>query len=100
MSLHLEFEPHSWYMGFAIKRTRTSTKVVGIRNHWNAYIDNGMTGYIDELEANTLSKLKQEIRGYFNRQAIKDLYNRWRIGEYTDAEYNDKLSKLQESSAS
>jgi hypothetical protein len=36
MSLHLEFEPHSWYMGFAIKKD-SQMQPGGIVNHWQAY---------------------------------------------------------------
>lgn len=83
MSLHLEFEPHSWYKSFAIKHNRHS----GGRWHdapgvaWEAYTDNGMTGYIDTLEAETLRELKQAITAYHQRQAAKDAYNRKLIGE-------------------
>lgn len=65
MSLHLEFEPHSWYMGFAIQKDNIG------KNHndtlltiWRAYIDNGNTYRIDEIAAPTLEELKLEIRDY------------------------------------
>lgn len=57
MSLHLEFEPHAWYMGFAIKRiTRTC---------WSGYTDNGNTYRVDEISGElSLGMLKQRIREY------------------------------------
>lgn len=59
MSLHLEFEPHSWYMGFAIKKDNNSN------SSWNAYTADGMSGYIIEKTGfATLEGLKQEIREY------------------------------------
>lgn len=61
MSLYVSFEPHSWYRGFAIKRTPTSAKVVGIRNRWYGVTENGITGYLVELEADTLQGLKKKI---------------------------------------
>lgn len=68
MSLHLEFEPHSWYKGFAIKKTITHLHkqfegAVYFYN-WQAYTDNGNTYQIDELEASTLKELKQLITEY------------------------------------
>lgn len=62
MSMHLEFEPHSWYMGFAIK------KAVEPSNHtrilWKGFIDNGNTYQIDTEEAYSLGLLKERIREY------------------------------------
>jgi hypothetical protein len=73
MSLHLEFEPHSWYMGFAIQDTATDWRrqpdgsmlnpsINPLR--WHAYTDNGNTYFVDEVKAGTLAELKQEIRKY------------------------------------
>lgn len=69
MSLQLEFEPHSWYMGFAIKKSYgDDAQLAGIW-HWSAYTDEGMTYRIIELEGfSTLSGLKQEIRDYHLRK--------------------------------
>ncbi len=71
MSLHLEFEPHSWYMGFAIKKIRHDI----FRRHyitkytWYGVANNGMTGYIDTLEAETLKDLKKQIKEYKDKQS-------------------------------
>jgi hypothetical protein len=83
MSLHLEFEPHSWYQGFAIKHD--TGEVIGadepLANEntqycadgckytndgyvWEAYTANGMTGYIDSFHADTLRELKAKIKQY------------------------------------
>ena len=73
MSLHLEFEPHSWYRGFAIQHNRTQghdnsylerNMSNGEGYAWSAYAANGMTGYIDERHANTLKGLKILITNY------------------------------------
>ena len=73
MALHLNFEPHSWYKGFAIKKPfYEMVDEDGYRddlngsNHlmWYAYIDNGNTYKIDEIKAKTLKKLKQLITEY------------------------------------
>lgn len=72
MSLTLEFDPHSWYMGFAINDTadmKYPGKVYRIdANRWHAYTDNGSTYYVDEVVADTLADLKQAIRAYHVRQ--------------------------------
>lgn len=60
MSLHLEFTPHSWYMGFAIKDNRTGPDMP----KWAAYIDDGNTYRVVEREADTLDELKRNIRDY------------------------------------
>lgn len=83
MSLHLEFEPHSWYRGFAIKHD--TDEIIGrdepLSNEdtqycaegcyytnngyvWEAYTANGMTGYIDTLHGRTLQHLKEQIKSY------------------------------------
>lgn len=59
MSMHLEFEPHAWYMGFAIKDDRAEG---GTR--WHAYIDNGNTYRIDIVKAETLAELRRGIQRY------------------------------------
>lgn len=110
MSLHLEFEPHSWYKGFAIKKggrkyhdrcggdTSTANVASGysrlcidcdedlftfevMTEPWLAVTNNGMTGYINEYEAYTLKELKQQITDYHKRNAERDAYNRKMIGE-------------------
>lgn len=69
MSLHLEFEPHSWYMGFAIEdnRAKAARSFLAVER-WFAYIDNGNTYRVDELYAMTLDDLKQQIRRYHLKQ--------------------------------
>lgn len=80
MSLHLNFEPHGWYMGFAIKDPGRdiSPEAVDAWNEqtpeqkaayrfvypWRAYTDDGNTYRIVELEADTLRELRQKIRHY------------------------------------
>lgn len=95
MSLYLEFDPHAWYMGFAIKhdknyndpcnftRYTTDSKICTVHDHrthpgdkncegyapkWSAYTDNGNTYRIDELEAGTLAELRRLIREYHIKQ--------------------------------
>lgn len=90
MSLHLEFEPHSWYKEFAIKNNWTQGHdqshlerplKSGEGFKWSAYTANGNTGYIDELHADTLRELKQKITAYHARIAERNAYNRRMIGE-------------------
>lgn len=64
MSLALDFEPHSWYMGFAIKRIDTADEEGKPFTTWDAYIDNGMTYQVDDVQADTLRELKKLIRDY------------------------------------
>lgn len=65
MSLYIEFEPHSWYKGFAIKKDNIGHNYKGtLLNIWLAVTANGMTGYVDELTAPTLKDLKQRITDY------------------------------------
>lgn len=86
MSLHLEFEPHSWYMDFAIRDNRSSghdqshlerplEATEGYR--WSAYTANGMTGYIVERHADTLRELRELIKQYTaaEKARIERLYN-------------------------
>lgn len=84
MSLHLEFEPHSYYKGFAIRKWNldgfTPTEKLEF-TPWTAYTDNGNTYRIDELNANTLQELKQSITAYHQKIAERDAYNRAQIGE-------------------
>lgn len=76
MSLHLEFEPHSYYRDFAIKQNtpwgmltnNASDKIV---SKWSAYTANGMTGHIVELEADTLRELKEQITTYTNNEKAR-----------------------------
>ena len=81
MSLHLDFEPHSWYKGFAIKRTDLIAAPGSLNVFWQGYIADGNTYQVVELEAETLKELKQLITAYHQRQADRDAYNRRMIGE-------------------
>ena len=63
MSLYLEFEPHSWYMGFAIEEKKAG----GL---WTAYTDDGNTYTIVEREASTLKELKALIKDYHNKRGF------------------------------
>lgn len=90
MSMHLEFEPHSWYKGAAIKSNHGilygMPGYTGTR--WNAYYLNGMTGYIIEFAGETLSDIKEQITNYINRQNERDYLNRHQIGEHTEVNPN------------
>lgn len=79
MSLHLEFEPHSWYKQFAIRDRRTFDKDPSFK--WEAVTANGNTGYIDTVYGTTLKELKENITAYHARIAERDAYNRRMIGE-------------------
>jgi hypothetical protein len=78
MSLHLEFEPHSWYKGFAIKRQDLIAGPEDNQSYWYGVTPNGMTGFLVEFEAMTLRELKQQITEYNARESkrIKDIYAR------------------------
>lgn len=67
MSLHLEFTPHSWYMGWAIKKELEPNSDTP-RTIWRAYIADGNTYRIDEEAAYTLELLKERIRAYHLRK--------------------------------
>lgn len=67
MSLSLEFEPHSWYMDFAIQKDQRTDDTGTLRTHYNAYTENGDTYRVDELFSGTLTDLKESIRNYHLR---------------------------------
>ncbi len=69
MSMYIEFEPHSWYKGFAIEKPEHNDP----ENYskYYAYTDDGMTYRIVEKQADTLKQLKQQITDYRNKQAEK-----------------------------
>lgn len=74
--MHVNFEPHSWYMGFAIKDNGELTgdnpgNARGYR--WEAFIDNGNTYNIDDVEADTLKALKFNIREYHVKKANNNI---------------------------
>lgn len=64
MSLYVEFEPHSWYMGFAIRNNYGLYRSKMFHQRWTAYTDNGNTYQVDELNSLTLTNLKEKIREY------------------------------------
>jgi hypothetical protein len=64
MSLHIDFEPHSWYMGFAIQKDPAEDSNDKPITIWRGYTDNGNTYRVNELLAPTLKELKQEIKHY------------------------------------
>lgn len=64
MSLHIEFEPHSWYMGFAIKRNTSWPIEDTDAFTYTAYTDDGNTYSIVTLNAYTLERLRRAIRDY------------------------------------
>lgn len=72
MSLHVNFEPHSYYKGFAIKKRtleRDVQKDTPINYYlWQAYADDGMTYNIVNLHATTLQELKARITEYRERE--------------------------------
>jgi hypothetical protein len=64
MSMQLNFEPHSWYMGFAIGRYAPHLKASKLDIPYFAVTDNGMTYQVDTIEAKTLRELKKLIKEY------------------------------------
>lgn len=81
MSMYLEFEPHSWYMGAAIKKWDG----VGYKYHfnasgykWEAYIEDGNHYTVNILGADTLKDLKDKIKEYYRVKR-----------EYTDRIYKE-----------
>lgn len=64
MSLYIEFELHSWYKGFAIKRNDSYWANIGKEDKWEAYTDNGNTYSIDTVGGSTLKELKKQITEY------------------------------------
>jgi hypothetical protein len=68
MSLCINFEPHSWYKGFAIQK-RTLEKDVNANTPinyylWQAYTDDGNTYRVVKLSALELQGLKHLITEY------------------------------------
>lgn len=62
-------------MDFAIEQSLTSSvKQPVYAPRWNAYIENGMTGFVDQIEANTLVDLKAAIRKYHIKE--NDVYGK------------------------
>lgn len=62
MSLQLEFEPHSWYKGFAVKLNQHTSREENWK--WYAVAVNGLTGFLVEFEDSTLRGLTDQINTY------------------------------------
>lgn len=94
MSMSLEFEPHSWYMGFAIEDNRADWPS---DEAWRGYTDDGNTYRIDELEAASLSDLKWRIRQYHlkRRNGYGERYAKRRIA-YIRGELENERASLGE----
>lgn len=74
----IDFEPHSYYKGFAIRDNEASGyDSANLENklengyRYTAYTDDGMTYRVIERNADTLKQLKQQITDYRNKQAEK-----------------------------
>lgn len=67
MSLWLNFEPHSWYKGFAIEPPENHNDTENYFK-WNAYTDDGNTYRIVKFGADTLKELKQKITEYRSKE--------------------------------
>lgn len=70
MSLQLEFEPHSWYKGFAIKLDPKASNEDNWK--WYAVAANGMTGFLVEFEDSTLRGLTDQVNGYLSSHQISN----------------------------
>lgn len=73
MSLHLEFDPHSWYYDFAIRDNSAPDRKGGNYwsniqpKRWTGYIENGNFYIIDTVEAGTLAELREQVVAYHLR---------------------------------
>ncbi len=113
MSMYLEFEPHSWYYGFAIKKDpdwndpcqfewygdeqrQCIVHGVGVGRYdlickeyapkWSAFTDDGNTYSIVKLHSTTLPGIKREIIKYWFRDG----------GKHVPVFYEKKLLKSKE----
>jgi len=112
MSLYLEFNPHSWYFEFAIKKDNEPNdpcmiidrdedafcRVHGVETgrydnwcrkyapKWSAFTEDGNTYSIVELHSTSLEGLKQKIVKYWFRDN----------GKHLPAYYSKKLLKAKE----
>lgn len=78
MSLQLEFEPHSWYKGWAIKKKDDPT---GAEGKWDAVTYDSIRGRWLYRQADTLKGLKLVITEQIEAQSERDKYNRRMLGE-------------------
>lgn len=83
MSLYIDFDAHSWYMGFAIEDCRgEQSGGVGVSGkplmnaRWYGVTADGMSGYTVDFEAETLAELRSDIRQYHLK--ARDGYG-WRL---------------------
>lgn len=80
MSMYLEFEPHSCYMGAAIKSNidiKRGHKIgYMVTPKWQGYLENGWNYTIIEFESDTLKELKQQIKQWHikENERINRLY--------------------------
>lgn len=79
MSLQLNFEPHSWYKGFAIQKRYEGAPFTPHHGpKWVSYYADGMTYRVVELHSETLKDLKAQIttwRNEYNKK-WKTLHNK------------------------
>lgn len=70
MSMKLDFEPHSWYMGAAIEHVK--------RDHeWYAYYEDGMVTYsVITFRDTTLAGVKQQVKRFVALRNERDAANR------------------------
>ena len=75
MSLYINFEPHSWYKGFAIKHNTekdSSGFYIDEGAKWQAYTDDGNTYRVVTIESDkSLVDLKSKIRDYWAKEEIR-----------------------------
>ena len=71
MSLHLNFEPHSWYMGFAIQKDYEANSDTP-RTLWRAYTDDGNTYRVIEFCRYQLQLVKEDIRNWHLKNKTGD----------------------------
>lgn len=79
MSMYLEFEPHSWYMGAAIRAPYLQGDTWA-QIDWHGYLEDGMITYsVIEFKADTLRELKLQIKAWHAARNKRDAENRTQI---------------------
>lgn len=93
MSLHIEFEPHSYYMGFAIQHNPEEKLITqnGYSNNykWQAYTDDGMYYTIVHLKSDSLAELHEKIKDYHLK------CNNWYAEQIQQGLSDDEIEKLE-----
>lgn len=79
MSMYIDFEPHSWYMGTAIKHNIADDSDKPFEENdyeWKGYLENGWNYTIVEFSSSTLKDLKRQIKDWHNKEneRISNLY--------------------------